>query len=70
MAVADDKDDNSVFACPVASPVGAMLMPALGDKNFLFSSRIGAPPELEPAIFKKINFLVGAPIREWCVVAC
>ena len=44
----DDKDDNSAFACPVGSPVGAMLMPALGNKIFLFFSKIGAPPNWSP----------------------
>ena len=63
--LADDKDDNPVFACAAAFPVGAMLMPALGNKLFVFLPNWSPGPRIGAPIFKKN--LVGAPIREWGV---
>ena len=49
-----------------ASLVGAMLMPALG--NFCFGVFLmnWSPPRIGAPHFQ-FFFLVGAPIREWCV---
>ena len=64
---------RALFSC--ASLVGAMFYVCPGQKkNFVFlpnwsPPRIAAPRKLELPTFNSKKILVGAPIREWCVLA-
>jgi len=60
VVVADDKDDNLVFTYPVAYPVIAILMPALGGKKKVVSLLNWSLPQTGALHFPKENYCRGS----------